>query len=88
MKPEPLKNKVCYAGELYITYLDENLLDEPVFLKEDVKSAVEWLLEKIDEKIAEHKNSDSIYKEGIVEGLARAKQYVKEAFEDVVNTND
>ena len=87
MRPEPLKNKThyCYEHEIYEN--EEEIhpaCRTEVFLKEDVALAVKWLLEKIDEEIAEHKNSDSIYKEGIVEGLARAKQYVKEAFEDVI----
>jgi len=75
MKPEPLKGKITQAEN------PEMDCQRDMFLKEDIKSAVEWLKQRVKEDYERNNNvrdleSDSLYDTEILD-------LIDEAFEDV-----
>ena len=81
MKFEPLtKEKMFDLRDECESWWD--LKDWNFFLKEDVKSAVQWLLKEI-EKIQNSIEDPDLYGEGLFDGLTIAKEKVKKAFEGV-----
>lgn len=79
MKPEPLKNKLCYAEKIVmkdtegITY-DLNG-DIPFLIPDRVKAAVEWLKSKV--TIEQYKKS------GKTNWLVYIDNQIDKAFEDI-----
>ena len=80
MKPEPLKSKIQLVnveGELF-----------PLVSKEDIKSAVKWLKEKINLDINTYENWNwelTSYEKAENEVRRECLEYIDKAFEDVIN---
>ena len=78
MKPEPLKNKkLTSLGTSPYVMNKDNI----VFFEKDIKSAVEWLKEKLD---SESEGSKVAYSERKNIDLEITKNLINKAFEDVV----
>jgi len=75
MKPEPLKETYEeYIGEIRVEPLKNKIVGSVFFYYEDVKGAVEWLKERIDEIRPDE--SDEFFSDIL--------DAINEAFEDVI----
>ena len=74
MKPEPLKGKVTYNAERYGDSNEVNI----ELIKEDIKSAVEWLKKEIRDKVYQIQTNSNEY-----ESKELLMKIINQAFEDV-----
>jgi len=81
MKPEPLKDKIFWAKYIHYEKNDKKQIDIPVIQERHIKSAVEWLKEKMWELIETDDDYTSYEPDELLFDVSRL---IDKAFEDVV----
>ena len=96
MKPEPLKGKIkpfckCDKSDINCGYHLEYphattmfFVKEDVFKVSDVKSAVEWLLQEIEEKAFIYEYGEQKHERYYVVAFEDIEKLIKKAFADVI----